>query len=170
MYSHHFFLPIIYVNIYILLIKVNTWRKIISLSLSLFSFPFFFYIVLHVCPFYLCFRWKDVLILDGSSKHAAHIWSISGISICWRHLVTPQKERQIRFLLGKDLFYFILAQHVLSYHYIQVPCWKGKLRIEIILALKLVATTLFGFYLGSSALGPWFVFKWFIRIPSARVK
>ena len=29
-----------------------------------------------------------VLILDGCSIHYVHMWNKSGISICWRHLVT----------------------------------------------------------------------------------
>ena len=35
----------------------------------------------------------------------------------WLH----QTSRQIRFYSGKDLFYILRAQHVLSYHLIQVP-------------------------------------------------
>ena len=30
-------------------------------------------------------------ILDGCSFHYAHIWSKSGISICWRHFVTSKE-------------------------------------------------------------------------------
>ena len=33
-----------------------------------------------------------VRILDGSSKHGAHVRSKSGVSICWRHLVTSKES------------------------------------------------------------------------------
>ena len=44
-----------------------------------------------------------VLILDGSSEHSAHIWSKSGISICWKHLVTSKESSNPIFFFGKDL-------------------------------------------------------------------
>ena len=51
-----------------------------------------FFVILYVNP-----TPSHVLILDGSSEHGAHIWSKSGISICWRHLVTSRDSSCIFF-------------------------------------------------------------------------
>ena len=42
-----------------------------------------------------------VFILDGCSFHYAHTWSKSGISICWRHLVTSKESTNPIFFFGK---------------------------------------------------------------------
>ena len=47
-------------------------------------------------PFYII-----VLIIDGCSFHDAHTWNKSGISICWRHLVTSIESSNPIFLFGK---------------------------------------------------------------------
>ena len=65
-------------------------------------------------------------ILDGCY---ANILSKSGISICRWHLVTHRKSRQIRFFL-KDIFYFICAHHILSYHLLKVPWARHILTIK----------------------------------------
>ena len=64
------------------------------------------------------------LILDGSSDHGAHIWIKSGISILL-------KAFGYIFFFGKDLFDFIYAQHVLSYHLIEVPCEEPRKEVKI---------------------------------------
>ena len=46
-------------------------------------------------------------------------WFVVGI---WLHL----KSGQMRFLFGQDLYYFIRAKHVLSYHLIQAV-WIAKM-------------------------------------------
>ena len=63
-----------------------------------------------------------VVFLDDSSEHGAHIWNKSGISIVqgiWLH----RKSRQIRFFFFHKIpiLIHICAQHVLSYHLIQLP-------------------------------------------------
>ena len=42
---------------------------------------------------------SNVLILNGCSEHGARIWSKSGISICWRHMVTSTESS------NPDLFF-----------------------------------------------------------------
>ena len=43
-------------------------------------------------PFSLLFS-TMVLVSYGSSEHGKHMWSESGISICWRHLVTSSNPK-----------------------------------------------------------------------------
>ena len=43
-------------------------------------------------------------ILDGCSFHYAYIWSESGISICWRHLVKSKETHPKCFFFGNSLF------------------------------------------------------------------
>ena len=62
-----------------------------------------------------------VFILDGFTFHYAHILS----NIEHRHLVTSKESSNPELFFGKDLFYIIQAQHVLSYHPIYIPWWKG---------------------------------------------
>ena len=50
--------------------------------------------------FHLCSVKTVVLIIYSSSEHIVHTWSKSGISICWRHLVTAKES--------SDVFYKIL--------------------------------------------------------------
>ena len=45
-----------------------------------------------------------VFIIDGCSFHYAHTWSNSGISICWRHLVTSKESSNPIFFRKKTLF------------------------------------------------------------------
>ena len=59
-----------------------------------------------------------VFILDGCSFHYAHTWSKSGISICWRHLVTSKESSNPIFFSEKDLVYIIRAQREMSNHLI----------------------------------------------------
>ena len=56
-----------------------------------------------------------VLIFDCNSEVGAHVRSNLCILICLMHLI---KLRDVtnRICLGKDLFSFMRAQHVLSYH------------------------------------------------------
>ena len=51
------------------------------------------------CPFYPWF-----FILDVCSFNYAHTWSKSGISICWRHLVTLKESSNPIFFRRKTLF------------------------------------------------------------------
>ena len=53
-----------------------------------------------------------VLIVGGSSEHVAHTWRKIGLL----------ERKKIWFSFRKDLFSFMCAQHVLSYHRIYVPC------------------------------------------------
>ena len=59
-----------------------------------------------------------VFITDGCSFHYAHTWSKSGISICWRHLVTSKESSNPIFFSEKDLVYIIRAQREMSNHLI----------------------------------------------------
>ena len=56
-----------------------------------------------------------VFILYGCSFYYMHIWSKSGISFCWRHLVTS-KESSNPIFFGKKLVFTIRAQHEMSNH------------------------------------------------------
>ena len=49
-----------------------------------------------------------LLILDGTSKHGAH-----GVKQVFRSV---EGIRKSQFFSGKDQFYLIRAQHILSYH------------------------------------------------------
>ena len=42
-----------------------------------------------------------VFIIDGCSFHFAHTWSKSGISVCWRHLVTSKESSNPILFFGK---------------------------------------------------------------------
>ena len=57
-----------------------------------------------------------VFILDGSLEHGAHVW------IRYFDLLKALGyfDRVVKSVVyfGKDLFYFVCAQHVLSYHLI----------------------------------------------------
>ena len=79
-------------------------------------------------------------ILDGCSFHYAHIWSKSGIPICWRHLVTSKEWSNLIFIFGKE-FFIIRALHVLSYHLILVPGYSLSTLSFFFSSLR------FGFYL-----------------------
>ena len=90
----------------VLYIKEILKFKITKLSLSKWGFDLRF-----VLYFYIFTVYTMELIIDGSSEHGAYIWSTSKIRFVegiWLH----QKSRQF----GKDLFYFLFAQHVQSYH------------------------------------------------------
>ena len=65
-----------------------------------------------------------VLTLDGNSEIYAHVRSNSCYMICLRHLIRI-------FFSPNRLFSFMRAQHLQSYHLIQVP-WAREL-ITIIL-------------------------------------
>ena len=59
-----------------------------------------------------------VFILDGSSEHGAHVWSKSGIFYLLKAFGYIKRVVKSDFLIGKDLFYFLRAQPVLSCHLI----------------------------------------------------
>jgi len=60
-------------------------------------------------------------ILDGCPFYIyAHIWNKSSISICWMHLIRSKESSNAKNNFGKGLFFVIRAQHVLSYHLVQV--------------------------------------------------
>ena len=61
-------------------------------------------------------------IIDGCSFHYAHTWKKSGISICWRHLVTSKESSNPIFFSEEDLVYIIRAQREMSIHLIWKPC------------------------------------------------
>ena len=49
--------------------------------------------------------WRSmVFIIDGCSFHSAHTWSESGISICWRHLVTSKESSSPIFFRKRPCF------------------------------------------------------------------
>ena len=58
-----------------------------------------------------------VFILDGCSFHYAHTGSKSGISICWRHLVTS-KESLNPIFSEKNLVFIIRVQREMNNHLI----------------------------------------------------
>ena len=60
------------------------------------------------------------MVLDGNSEIGAHVRSNLCYLICLRNLLDKEKS-QIRFFVGKDLFSFMHAQHVMSYHLIEAP-------------------------------------------------
>ena len=62
-----------------------------------------------------------LLILDGSSEHGAHIWSNSGISICWRHFVTS-KESSNFFLKRPFLLYMCATCSELPFYISTMNC------------------------------------------------
>ena len=59
-----------------------------------------------------------VFILDGCSFDYAHTWSKSGISICWRHLVTSKESSNPILFSEKDLVFIIRAQREMGNHLI----------------------------------------------------
>ena len=80
-----------------------------------------------------------VLILDGTSEIGAHVRSNFCLLTCLRHLSRAREEENLFFLaFAKDLFSFMRAQHVLSYHLIYVPwvrtsvCGKATNRKSLI--------------------------------------
>ena len=70
-----------------------------------------------------------VFIIDGCSFLYAYTLSKSGISNCWRHLVTSKESSNLIFFLGNSLFYIIRAHHVLSCHLIWVP-WFFVIKLK----------------------------------------
>ena len=104
--------------------KYSVWRVIFVPAKNFSQWKCYFYflwqyfsIIESRQEFIFLFGQPMVFRLDGCSFHYARIWSKSSISICWRHLVTS-KVVKIDFFSRQDLFYFIRAQHVLSYHLI----------------------------------------------------
>ena len=67
-----------------------------------------------------------VLILDGKSEIGAHVRSNLCYLSCLRHLIRSRAVINHIFFLRKDLFSFMRAQNVLSYHLIYVPCLARK--------------------------------------------
>ena len=65
----------------------------LSILSFLLSFP-----LLSFYPFCEFSLFHMVFILDCCSFHYAHIWSKSGISICWWHLVTSKESSHPIFL------------------------------------------------------------------------
>ena len=57
-----------------------------------------------------------VLLLDGNSEMVSHVRSNLCYLICLRWLIRSRKVTNQNFLLSKDLFFFMRAQLVLSYH------------------------------------------------------
>ena len=59
---------------------------------------------IHIFYNFVLFNIKNmVFIIDGCSFNCAHTWSKSGISICWRHLVTSKESSNPIFFSEKDL-------------------------------------------------------------------
>ena len=89
----------------------------------------------------------------GSSEHCAHIWSKSGIPICWRHLVTSiELSNQILFFRN-DLFYFIPAQTCP-----ELPSYKSTmLESDNSKAFKLTRKTFLWqtFWIAQNTIGVW---------------
>ena len=82
-----------------------------------------------VGPFWLKFHFILTLVgstwysLDGNLEIGAHVWS----NICYFtcHLIGPSRVTNRIFLIRKDLFSGMRAQHVLSYHlpwWLHAPC------------------------------------------------
>ena len=51
-----------------------------------------------------------VFMSDGCSIHYARTWSKSGISICWRHLVTSKESSNSIFIRKNTMFYHSCAK------------------------------------------------------------
>ena len=64
-----------------------------------------------------------VLILDGDSEIIAKVRTNLCYLICIRYLIKKRAVTNRIFTL-KSLIYRMCAQHVLSYHLIEVPCFK----------------------------------------------
>ena len=62
-----------------------------------------------------------VLILDGSTEKGAHLWTTPGYLISLIYLCSLTAVTSLIFFSRKYFFSFIRAQHVLSYHLIEVP-------------------------------------------------
>ena len=67
-----------------------------------------------------------VVILDGNSEIGTHIRSNIWYLICLRLLITSRSVINRIFFLRKSLFFFMRAQHIMSYHLIQIPWSKGQ--------------------------------------------
>ena len=82
-----------------------------------------------------------VLIIDGNSEKGAHVRSNLSYLICLRHLNRPRAVTNRIFSLRKDIFSFMRAQLVLSYHLLKKPWsalfifWKVFLHIFFWFAL-----------------------------------
>ena len=59
-----------------------------------------------------------VIILDGNSGIGAHVGNNLCYSICFRHFIRSKAVTNRIFFPRKDIFSFMRAQHVLSYHLI----------------------------------------------------
>ena len=59
-----------------------------------------------------------LLKLDGNSKIGAHVSSNLCYFICLSNLIISRTVKSRIFFSGKIYFFFMLAQHVLSYHLI----------------------------------------------------
>ena len=76
-------------------------------------------------------------ILDGCSFYYAHIWSKSGISICWRHLVTSEESSNQIFFRGKKTFFHHTCSCSELPSYISTmmqPDWNVKFSLQLFLA------------------------------------
>ena len=70
-----------------------------------------------------------VLTLDGSSEHVAHIWTKSGISICWRHLVTSTESSNPIFFFLENTYFALYTRKTfwatIYYKYPDHSHWLG---------------------------------------------
>ena len=71
-----------------------------------------------------------VLILGGNSEISAHVKKKLCNLICLRHLIRSKAITNHIFFLRKDIFSFICAQHVLSYHDRPTLYWMGAIVLE----------------------------------------
>ena len=77
------------------------------------------------------FTFSMVIILDSSSEHGAHTWNKLDFLILVKSFGYRETVVKSEIFFGKDLFYFICAQHVLSYiSYISSMAIRMKYTID----------------------------------------
>ena len=77
-----------------------------------------------------------VFISDGWSFYFAHIWSISGISICWKHLVKTKESSNSKKYMEKTCFKSYvrnMSWATIWYKYLAKtsPCWRKDRGITV---------------------------------------
>ena len=81
-------------------------------------------VITPVCKKMVSYPLAMVLIFDGPSEHDTHLWTSTRTLICLRHCLYQQSLKYLLFKLSPGfitinlLYFFIQAQHVLSYHLI----------------------------------------------------
>ena len=81
-----------------------------------------------------------VLILDGNSGMVAQGRSNLYYLICLRHFIISRGATSRLFFLRKDIYFFMRAQHIMSYHLINLPMVSWVVvQVVVVLGLGVVA-------------------------------